>query len=401
MIKRISTDQLQPGMFIHDLNCGWLDHPFLTNAFQVRDQATVDKIIAFGIREVYIDTVKGADVRAGQPQAEVNADLERRLQEIAQKKAERPVVVELKEEVARARRLHGEANKVVRQLMDDARFGQPLEVDRIEPMVDGIIESIFRNADALLPLARLKQQNDYTFQHSVSVCALLVAFGRSMKLSRDEVHDLALGGILHDIGKASMSEDILNKPGKLTEEEFRHMQGHVQAGLDLLDSSTTLRPAVRQVVAEHHERFDGTGYPGYLPGTSISLYGQMAAIVDVYDAICSERVYHKGMSPTQALKKLLEWSAHHFDPKLVQAFVRAIGIYPSGTLVRLESNRLGVVIEQNEGRLLEPSVRVFYHAQQRHYLPPEIVDLARSQDKIASFESYEKWNIDPAQWLPS
>ncbi|WP_323054931.1 hypothetical protein [Dechloromonas sp. A34] len=127
----------------------------------------------------------------------------------------------------------------------------------------------------------------------------------------------------------------------------------------------------------------------------------MAAIVDVYDAISSDRVYHKGMSPTQALKKLLEWSSHHFDPQLVQAFIRAVGIYPTGTLVQLDSKRIGVVIEQNEKSLLEPMVRIFYHAGKLHYIPPEIVDLSKVQDRIASFENYEKWKIDPYQWLPA
>lgn len=401
MIKQIRTDQLKPGMYIHDLNCGWMDHPFLTNAFKVRDQATVDKIVQFGIRELYIDTLKGADVREAPTQREVNADLERRLQEIARKQPEKPIIVELKDEAARARRLHGEANKIVRNMMDDVRLGQQIEIDRVEPMVEHMVESIFRNQDALLPLARLKNHDDYTFEHSVSVCALLVAFGRGLKLPREVIKEIALGGLLHDVGKARVEDAILNKPAKLTDEEFAHMKSHVAQGVDLLRQTAGVSEAALQVASQHHERFDGTGYPGKLAGAGISLYGQMAAIVDVYDAISSDRVYHKGMSPTQALKKLLEWSSHHFDPQLVQAFIRAIGIYPTGTLVQLDSKRLGVVVEQNEKSLLEPIVRIFYHAGQQHYIPPEIVDLSKVQDRIASFENYEKWNIDPYQWLPA
>lgn len=401
MIKQIRTDQLKPGMYISDLNCGWLDHPFLTNAFHVRDMATVDKIIKLGIRELYIDTVKGADLWEGRDQSEVNAELERRLQEIAQKKSDRPIQVELKDEAARARRLQGEAHKIVRNMLDDIRLGQQIEVERVEPLVDGMVESIFRNQDALLPLARLKNHDDYTFQHSVGVCALLVAFGRSMKLDKAVIRQLALGGLLHDVGKARIPERILNKPAKLNEDEFSHMKRHVDEGVLLLQESGGVSEIALQVVGQHHERFDGSGYPGALGGAGISLYGQMASIVDVYDAITSARVYHKGMPPTQALKKLLEWSSHHFDPQLVQAFVRSLGIYPSGSLVMLDSKRLGVVLEQNEGNLLEPVVRVFYHTGQKHYIPPEIIDLSKfQQDRIASFESYEKWNIDPYQWLP-
>ena len=401
MIKQIRADQLKPGMYIHDLNCGWLDHPFVANTFQVRDQETVDKIANLGIRELYIDTLKGADVWEARPQTEVNADLERRLAEIAQKRAEKPVVVELKDETARARRLHVEAQKIARLVLDDVRFGQKIQVDRIEPLAENMVESVFRNQDALLPLARLKNLDDYTFEHSVGVSALLIAFGRSMKLSKDVIKEIALGGLLLDIGKANIPDAILKKPGKLTDDEFARMQSHVVEGLKLLNQVPGISEIALQMVSEHHERFDGTGYPNKLAGKQISLYGQMAAIDDVYDAITSDKVYCRGMPPTQALKKLLEWSKHHFDPQLVQGFIRAIGIYPTGTLVRLESNRMGVVVEQNEGNLLEPVVRVFYHAAQQYYIPPEIVDLSKVQDKIASFENYDKWKIDPYQWLPA
>lgn len=401
MIKQIRIDQLKQGMYIHDLNCGWLDHPFLSNAFHVKDQVTIDKIYNIGIRELYIDTLKGADVRTAPTQDQVNADLNRRLHEIARKQPEKPVTTELKEEAGRARRLHGEANKIVRHMMDDIRLGQQIEVDRIEPLVEQMVESIFRNQDALLPLARLKNHDDYTFEHSVSVCALLVAFGRGMKLSRDVVKDMALGGLLHDVGKARVPDSILNKPAKLTDDEYVRIQSHVDQGVLVLEQTPGIGEIAMQVTRQHHERFDGSGYPHKLAGGNISLYGQMAAIVDVYDAISSDRVYHKGMSPTQALKKLLEWSSHHFDPQLVQAFIRAIGIYPTGTLVQLESKRIGVVVEQNDKSLLEPVVRIFYHAAQQHYISPEIVDLAKVQDRIASFENYEKWKIDPYRWLPA
>ncbi|MCL2524983.1 MAG: HD-GYP domain-containing protein [Betaproteobacteria bacterium] len=400
MIKKIHVDQLKPGMFIHDLNCGWLDHPFLSNTFHVRDQATVDKIVGLGIRELYIDTVKGADVWAARTQQEVSADLDRQLNEIANKGPEQLVATALKEETARARRLHGEANKIVVRMMDDVRLGRQIEIERMEPLVESMVDSIFRNQDAMLPLARLKKHDDYTFEHSVSVCALLATFGRGLKLERGVILEMALGGLLHDVGKARIQEAILNKPGKLTDEEFTLMRSHVDLGIEVLRHTPGVPAIALRVAAEHHERFDGSGYPNKLNGAEMGLYGQMAAIIDVYDAISSDRCYHKGMPPTQALRKLLEWSSHHFDPQLVQAFIRAIGIYPSGALVLLESKRLGVVVEQNEKNLLTPILRVFYHTGHNHYIAPEIVDLTKSMDRIVSFESYDKWNIDPQQWLP-
>ena len=401
MIKKIGIDQLKPGMFIHDLNCGWLDHPFLTNSFPVLDEKTVGRIRDVGIREVYIDTMKGADVWLARTQQEVSADLDRQMLAIAEAKVVAPISANLSDEGPRARRMHSEANKIVRNLMEDVRLGQQIQVDRLEPMVENMVDSIFRNQDALLPLARLKHHDSYTFEHSVSVCALLVAFARGLKLEREVIKEVAMGGLLHDVGKARVPDTILNKPAKLTDAEFEQMKSHVVQSVVVLQQNPGVSATALAVAGQHHERYDGTGYPNKLVGQDITLHGQMAAIVDVYDAISSDRVYHKGMAPTQALKKLLEWSDHHFDPALVQAFIRSIGIYPTGTLVRLESGRLGVVVEQSEGNLLEPMVRVFYHAGKQYYLPPEMVDLARSQDRIAGFETYEKWKIDPYQWLPA
>ncbi|MGE5386178.1 MAG: HD-GYP domain-containing protein [Betaproteobacteria bacterium] len=400
MIKKIGIDQLKPGMYVHDLNCGWLDHPFLKNSFAVDKEQTIEKIRAIGVRELYIDTKKGGDVSEARTQQEVSEELDRRMRELVENQGSAGLSASVSEESARARRMHGEANRIVRGMMEDVRMGAQIEIERVEPMVESMVDSIFRNQDALLPLARLKNHDNYTFQHSVSVCALLVAFSRSAKLPRETIREIGMGALLHDVGKAKLPDAILNKPGKLTDEEFDLVRTHVRQGVDILRASARISDTALCVVGEHHERFDGSGYPGRKNGGDISVYGQMAAIVDVYDAISSERVYHKGIPPTLALKRLLEWSEHHFNPALVQSFIRTVGIYPTGALVRLESGRLGVVIEQNERSLLEPVVRVFYRADKHYYIPPEVVDLAKTQDRVASFEAYEKWNIDPYAWLP-
>src|SRR5574343_1019862 len=257
MIKQIHSEQLKPGMYIHDLNCGWLDHPFMSNAFYVRDQATVDKIIALGIRELYIDTVRGADVWAARPQSEVNADLERRLQELAQKRADKPVAVSLQDEAVRARRLHGEAGRLARRLLSDIRCGQGIALDQVMPVVDGMVDSVFRHPDALLPLARLKHHDNYTYEHSVGVAALLAVFGKAMKLPPETIRELALAGLLHDIGKAVIPDAILNKPAKLDDAEFELVQSHVAESLKYLDTLPRVSDIVRQAVGEHHERMDG------------------------------------------------------------------------------------------------------------------------------------------------
>ena len=226
----------------------------------------------------------------------------------------------------------------------------------------------------------------------------MTAFARTQGLPRETIREIAIGALLHDVGKARIPDEILNKPGKLTEAEFERMKSHVVQSKLILMATPGISPIALEVAAQHHERFDGSGYPNRLAGESISLYGRMAAIVDVYDAITSERVYHKGMPPTEALRKLLEWSSKHFEPRLVQAFIRSVGIYPTGALVRLESKRLAVVQAQHAEKPTQPRVKVIFHTA-GHYLQPEDLDLRRSQDRIVGHEDFAAWNIDPARWL--
>jgi HD-GYP domain-containing protein (c-di-GMP phosphodiesterase class II) len=179
------------------------------------------------------------------------------------------------------------------------------------------------------------------------------------------------------------------------------MKSHVVQSIVILQNTPGISQIALDVAGQHHERYDGTGYPNKLRGEEISLYGRMGAIVDVYDAITSNRVYHKGMAPTTALGRLLEWSKYHFDPALVRAYVKSIGIYPTGSLVRLESGRLGVVREQHADKMMQPKVLVIYHGEKRYYLPPEEIDLAWSgcQDRISGHEDYADWGIDPKRWI--
>jgi putative nucleotidyltransferase with HDIG domain len=321
--------------------------------------------------------------------------------EIANEIQAEPQRVNLTQEVERARVLHSEANRIVRNLIQDVRLGKQVELEQVEPVVENIIDSVFRNQDALLPLARLKDHDNYTFQHSVSVSALLVSFARGLKMARPIIKEIAIGGLLHDVGKAKVPDDILNKPAKLTDAEFAKMKSHVVQSILILQNTPGISQIALDVAGQHHERFDGTGYPNKLKGDEISLYGRMGAIVDVYDAITSDRCYHKGMAPTAALGRLLEWSKYHFDPELVRAYVKSLGIYPTGSLVRLHSGRLGVVIEQHEESMMRPKVRVIFHAEHQRYLPPEVLDLSwpGCLDKITGHEEYDAWNIDPKRWI--
>ncbi|MDD5365345.1 MAG: HD-GYP domain-containing protein [Gallionellaceae bacterium] len=400
-IRKIAVGQLRPGMYIHDINCGWMDHPFVANHFPVKDLATIRKINDLGIHEVYIDIGRGHNVEVDAPtQAEVRQQINARLADIAVEST-MPMRTPLAEESRRASRLHSEANRIVRDMIRDIRLGRQIELEQVEPLVEGMIDSIFRNPDALLPLGRLKEHDSYTFQHSVSVCTLMIAFARGLGLERATIKEIAIGALLHDVGKAQVPDGILNKPAKLTDAEFAKMKSHVVQSIIILQHTPGISQIALDVAGQHHERFDGTGYPNKLKGGEISLYGQMGAIVDVYDAITSDRVYHKGMPPTEALGKLLEWSKYHFDPELVKKYIKSIGIYPTGSLVRLNSGRLAIVLEQNPVKPMQPTIWAMYNAKGGGYLKPETVDLSHPacQDHIVSHEDFSDWNIDPAKWL--
>jgi HD-GYP domain-containing protein (c-di-GMP phosphodiesterase class II) len=403
MLKKVDSSQLRVGMYIHDLSCDWMTHPFVRNRFVLAKEEEIRKIIDAGIHGVVIDSSRGLDVQDAPTLAEAEAATESELAELAAK----PVLVSrvsLAAELERAAMIRHQASGMVRTVMADARLGKAIDIDRVSPMVQNITESILRNPGALVGMLRIKTKDDYTFLHSVSVCTLLVAFCRSRGLDADTTYQAGLGGLLHDTGKALIPDHILNKPGRLTDEEFDIVKKHPQDGYDILRQSRDIGPIPLDITLHHHERCDASGYPHRQGADQISELAQMAAIVDVYDAITADRCYHKGVSPAEALRKIHEWSKFHFNPVFSQAFMRCVGIYPVGTLVMLESGRLGVVIEPHETNLLAPKVNVFFDSKRNVYIKPQMVDLARGlgfggADKIVRHESAQKWNVDPAKFL--
>ncbi|MGH8853583.1 MAG: HD-GYP domain-containing protein [Telluria sp.] len=403
MLKKVDASQLKIGMYIHDLNCGWMDHPFVRTRFELTTDEEIHKIRSARIRGVVIDCSKGLDVDEAPTLGQAEAALESEVTAIAIK----PLVVtrvSLGEELARAAQVRKQAAGMVRTVMADARLGKAVELDKVAPVVENITESILRNSGALLGLLRIKNKDDYTLLHSVSVCALLVAFCRSRNMDADTTHQAGLGGLLHDTGKALVPDAILNKAGRLTDEEFDIIKRHPRDGYDILVKTPEIGRIPLDITLHHHERRDGSGYPDQQGEGSISELAQMAAIVDVYDAITSDRCYHKGMPAAEALRKIYEWSKFHFNPTLAQEFMRCVGIYPVGTLVLLESGRLGVVIEPHDTSLLTPKVNVFFSTRNQGYIKPQTVDLSRALgfgggDKIVRHESPEKWNVNPMQFM--
>jgi len=396
LLKRIEVKHLRVGMYLHEMCGSWMDHPFWRNKFMVNDPQDVQSILASSIREVWIDTAKGFDVEDGQAVDE--ADVEAEVAHILDDAAHDGGIVEqvsMAQEVARAAKICAKAKEAVSSMFNEARMGNALNTADAMPLVEEISKSVSRNPGAVISLARLKTKDDYTYMHSVAVCALMVALARQLGLDEQQTKQAGMAGLLHDIGKMMIPMEILNKPGKLTDDEFLAVKSHPEEGHRMLLEGRGVDEVALDVCLHHHEKIDGSGYPEGLAGEQISQFARMAAICDVYDAITSNRPYKSGWDPAESLKKMAEWSKSHFDPMIFQSFVKSLGIYPIGSLVRLESGRLGVVVDQSPKSLLTPLVKVFFSTKSNMRITPEVVDLAQKGclDKIVTREDPEKWKF--------
>ena len=395
MLKKIRVEQLQLGMHIKEFCGSWMEHPFWRSAFVVTEPKDLARIRDSSIQELWIDTGKGLDIPPDAPsisETESEAQVDAELELIAQTSRERspqPFAAE----VERAARVCAQSKRAVTSMFQEARMGKAIDTGKAQQLVEEIADSVMRNPGALISLARLKNADEYTYMHSVAVCALMIALARQLELDEEITRALGLAGLLHDLGKAAMPMEVLNKPGKLSDGEFAIMKRHPEEGHRMLAEAPEAGEIALEVVLHHHEKIDGSGYPHGLKGQQISLYAKMGAVCDVYDAITSNRPYKAGWDPAESLRKMAEWAPGHFDPTVFQAFVKSLGIYPIGSLVRLESGRLGVVVEQSEKSLLTPRVKVFFSTRANARIRTDVVDLSAPgcRDTIAQRE-------DPAQW---
>ncbi|SFD78631.1 HD-GYP domain-containing protein [Paracidovorax konjaci] len=413
MLKRISVQHLSLGMYLHQFCGSWMDHPFWRTGFVLQDPADLARIHGTAIEEVWIDVSKGRDVDAGvqtvsPEQAEARRETDfQNLQEMpALKVAAAPPApaaaparrntapTSMAEELAHAAALTNHARQTMTSMFTEARMGRVVDSSEARSLVEEISDSVTRNPSALISLARLKTADDYTYMHSVAVCALMVALGRQVGLEGDRLRVAGMAGLMHDIGKARIPLSVLNKPGKLTDDEFDVIRSHSEHGHRMLLACGGVDDEVLDACLHHHEKMDGTGYPHKLAGEDIGLIARMTAICDVYDAITSDRPYKRGWDPAESLRRMAEWTHGHFDARLFQGFVKSIGIYPVGSLVRLASGRIGVVMEQSAS-LVSPRVKVFFSTRSDLRIPPEVIDLSQpgSGDKIVAREDPDKWRF--------
>ncbi|MCL9657844.1 HD-GYP domain-containing protein [Pseudomonas protegens] len=388
MLKLISIHQLQMGMYIHQFCGSWLDHSFWKAGFVLDSHADLQRLRSSNLSSLWIDTSKGGDL------PEASATTTPDLPPTAQPATAATPRASMDEEVQRALKLCAHSRKAVMAMFQEVRMGQALEMQQAEDLVLQIGQSLLRHPDALISLARLKNADDYTYMHSVAVCALMLATARQLGLSEDYIRLAGVAGLLHDVGKLTIPDSILNKPQKLSDTEFERVKLHPEAGGAILRQSPDVDALVLDVCLHHHEKADGSGYPHRLAGNQISLFAQMGAVCDVYDAVTSNRPYNRGWDPAEAIQRMSTWKGH-FDQRVFQAFVKSVGIYPVGALVRLESGRLAVVIEQNPKSLLTPKVRVFFSTRSNLPLEQNVVDLAKihGQDRIVAREAPEDWEF--------
>ncbi|QEA13124.1 HD-GYP domain-containing protein [Comamonas flocculans] len=394
MLKRISVDDLALGMFVHEFCGSWMDHPFWRSRFLLDSARDLERIRATPIREVMIDIARGKDVQRAPANTAGSAPATVPEPPPEPGTAQRSPTG-TRDEMRRAALICNKARQAVVSMFSEVRLGKAPDTVVASGLVQEISDSVMRNPGALISLARLKTADDYTYMHSVAVCALMVALGRQLGLDEAQLRTAGMAGLLHDLGKAMMDQSVLNKPGRLTDAEFEHIKTHPHEGWKLLHEAGSVDAAVLDVVRHHHERMDGRGYPDGLSGERFSLLARMGAICDVYDAITSNRPYKRGWDPAESIRRMAEWTKGHLDPVVFQAFVKSLGIYPTGSLVRLNSGRLAVVLEQSRETLVAPVVKAFYSTKSEMRIAPEVIHLAAPgcRDGIAGREEPSKWNF--------
>jgi len=399
MLKTIAIKEVRLGMYIQELKGPWMDHPFWRTKFVLNDPVDLQKLRASHLQQVVIDISQGLDVL---PEPDV---VERQLtdKEMAMLELDGPVVAEntsaeklksttLEAEREQAAKIIASSRRAIESMFKDLRMGKAIEAEAVMPLVEEISASVTRNVHALISLVRLKTVDDYTYMHSVAVCALMTALGKELKLSETEVKQAGLAGLMHDMGKAGIPLQILNKPGSLTDNEFDVIRQHPQLGHDMLVKANISDAVTLDVCLHHHEKMDGSGYPEHLSGDQMTIFAKMGAICDVYDAVTSTRAYKPAWEPGMALKRMASWSGH-FDTEVFKAFVKSLGIYPIGTVVMLKSGRLAVVVKQTPDSLLKPVVKAFFSTKSKIHIPVIELDLSKGMDEIIGNDSATTWGV--------
>jgi HD-GYP domain-containing protein (c-di-GMP phosphodiesterase class II) len=399
MIKKIKIQELTTGMWVERFPGSWIERPFWKQSFMLTELKDLQTIRKSGIPILWIDTERGRDttpaVVAEPPQPEVIDDLPPEPKAVRAEEVMKLERESVEKEIQRAYQLCDQAREAVSAIFGMSQFGRTVTLEEARAVVVTLIDSLDRNRDVILSIARLKSDMEYTFSSSVAVSGLMIALAYSLELDKEQIEEAGIAGLVFDVGMMTVPPEIRFKKTALTEAELMVVKQHPIEGYNLLKESGEFSNAVLDVCLHHHERLDGKGYPDQLVGDEISPLARMAAICVAYESLVSERPYRRAITSTEAIKEMFKRSVTQYDATMLEAFVKAVGIYPLGTLVRLKSDRLAVVVAQSKVSLLKPDVKAFYSIKSGVRIAPEIICLssALNRDEIVTHEDPSTWGL--------
>ena len=401
--KQIRIDELGLGMRVEKLDRSWLSTPFFRHKITITSVEQIAQLKACGVQTLVVHVDHVAMETTSESTTEP-ALTKPPTEPIAQAEIPAPQPIPFAEELPIAREVYLAAKTVIQDAMNDIRLGRAVNVEAVKQVVTDMTDSVFRNPDALPSLSRLKRFDEYTFYHSVNTSLLAMSLGRSLGFDRKAIHLAGVGTLLHDVGKMKIPLEILNKPGRFEAHEMEIMKQHVLRGVEVLARTTGLGESYVQPALEHHERVNGAGYPHQRAKQDISQFGLITAVVDIYDAMTSDRCYHKGKPPHEILQLLYRLSlAGHLDSTLVQQFIQVVGIYPVGSVVELNTGEIGIVKQINHETPLAPVVLLVKSAGNTILSHPVEQDLAQHTKtpgkNIKAVLAPQRAGIDPALYL--
>ncbi len=356
---QINVKDLKIGMYVSRLDRSWLETTFLFQGFELKSHADIEAVQKQCVY-VFIDISKQQQVARYKTSS---TPYTKDHLEQAQPPRARST---FKHEIKRAEGVYGQTSSLVKGFMEEVKLGRPINVIAAKEAVGECVDSVLNFPNALMLMTQLKNRDEYTAQHSMNVCIFAIALGRQINLPEKDLNNVGMCGLMHDMGKMAVPLEVLNKPGRLTPAEMVIMKGHAHEGWKILANTQGMYGGAIDVAHMHHERLDGKGYPRQLKAEQITLFTKIVAIVDLYDAVSSNRVYQQGRGHLEAIKILIESSRNgHLDPTLTIKFIECMGIYPAGSLVEMTTGEIALVIENNPKAKLKPRILMLQNADKK------------------------------------